>query len=433
MENNIPQGGLKRKRVFFLTSIIVILTCIISGTYYLGYLSGARETKKIIVEGIASPTSSALQDFSPFWNVWSLIKSDYVSSTAVSDNKSLMYGAIAGMVNAIGDPYTTFFNPTEAKKFTEEISGEFGGIGAEIGMNKNNELVVVAPLQGTPAQKAGLMSQDRIIAIDTMDAGAMTTDEAVSKIRGKKGTTVTLTILRSTWKETKDFPIVRDIIELPTVEFKMLGKNGDEESRGDIAYIKLDNFYEKAPQLFYNALAQAAQRDAKGLIIDLRNNPGGYLNGAVTIAGTLLPKETDIVTEAFRDSSMDHTFTSSGYEVIKNIPITVLINGGSASASEILAGALQDNKRATIMGQKSFGKGTVQEVLPVDLAGENNGMVKITIAHWLTPKGTAIDKNGIEPDIALSQPSEKDYQDNATAAEWQWVVSAAKELAKNIQ
>jgi len=266
-----------------------------------------------------------------------------------------------------------------------------------------------------------------------MDAGAMTTDEAVSKIRGKKGTTVTLTILRSTWKETKDFPIVRDIIELPTVEFKMLGKNGDEESRGDIAYIKLDNFYEKAPQLFYNALAQAAQRDAKGLIIDLRNNPGGYLNGAVTIAGTLLPKETDIVTEAFRDSSMDHTFTSSGYEVIKNIPITVLINGGSASASEILAGALQDNKRATIMGQKSFGKGTVQEVLPVDLAGENNGMVKITIAHWLTPKGTAIDKNGIEPDIALSQPSEKDYQDNATAAEWQWVVSAAKELAKNIQ
>lgn len=420
------------KKGFVFTAVIVGAAIVIGMSYWAGFSLGYRQTRTVVVQGVSNPNAGQqITDFSPFWTVWNLLKSKYVSASSTADNQQLMYGAIQGLVSSVGDPYTVFFDPKDAKDFQQEISGQFSGIGAEIGVNKDGQVVIIAPLKGTPAEKAGLMPQDAILKVNGTDTASMTVDEASNAIRGPKGTTVTLSILRKGWKTSRDFSIVRDTIQIPTLDFKMVNATGAADPNGTIAYIKLDNFYEQAPQLFYNAAYRAVADHARAIIVDLRNNPGGYLDGATAIGGLFIKQGDTIVTEAFRDASQNQTYTSQGPSILSNIPVAVLINGGSASAAEILAGALKDDRNALIMGQKSFGKGTVQQLFPISL-GTQSGLVKITIAHWITPAGHMIDKQGIEPTVVLPEPSEQAYADNPTAADQQWITAAAKALSQQI-
>lgn len=410
------------KQIAIVVAVVIIIVGGIGGGYYAGLTRGLSETKYVVVEGVKNPQpKTQTVDFTDFWNTWNILKSKYVSKAEVEDNTKLLYGAISGLVGSLNDPYTVFFSPKDAKSFNDEISGEFGGIGAEIGLNAQGKITVISPLKNTPAERAGLQAGDQILRIDDLDTAGLTPEEAAQRIRGERGTVVTLTIVRNEEPEPRTIRIVRDIIQIPTLDFQMIDHNGKESSDGTIAYLKLYNFYEKSPSLFQQAAIKAILLGSKGIILDLRNNPGGYLQAAQYIASWFLPEGAPIVTEAFQDESQNQKLFSSGPSALQDKPVVVLINKGSASASEILAGALRDNNKAIVMGEKSFGKGTVQELIPI---GNDGAMVKVTIAHWLTPNGTVIDKNGIIPDIELtvSTSTEKDTIDP-------WVVEAAKKIA----
>lgn len=406
------------KRVGFFAVIIVCVVAITGGTYYLGFVKGEQQTRNIVVQGVSDISQPGTGDFSLFWDVWNILKSRYVFQQATSDNQNLIYGAVSGLVSSLQDPYTVFFPPKEADKFNQDIQGQFGGIGAEIGLDVQNHIVVIAPLKDTPASKAGVLAGDQILAINGSSTIGLSVDQAVNQIRGDKGTKVTLTMMRDSWSAPKDIELTRDIIQTPTIDYKLINTSGQEDPNGQIAYIRLYNFYEQAPALFYQAALKASVSNVKGMVIDLRNNPGGYLDAAVSIGGWFVDKGKPIVTEEFRDKSNNQTFDSMGPSIFNKIPVVVLINKGSASASEILAGALHESNSATLVGEKSFGKGTVQELVPLG-AGS---MIKVTIAHWLTPKGNQIDKNGITPDIAVttpvastSTPAKSEYDNNVNS------------------
>jgi carboxyl-terminal processing protease len=336
-------------------------------------------------------------DFALFWSVWGLLKDKYVDSAQL-DAKKLLYGAIRGMMQATGDPYTTFFDPEENKKFNEEISGNFEGIGAELGV-KNGILTVIAPLQGTPADQAGLRAGDKIIKIDGEAAGDMNIEDAVSHIRGPKDTAVVLTIFREGSKDTQEISITRNIINVKSVKLTF--------KEGGIAEIEITKFGDDTESGFSQAIAKVSASQTKGLIIDLRNNPGGYLDSAVTIASKLLPKGKIVVIEEDASSRQDKLYTRGG-DVASELETVVLINEGSASASEILAGALKENRtNITLIGKKSFGKGSVQEFIKT----AQGTAAKITVAHWLTPNGNQINELGIKPDLEVELTNE-DYTSN---------------------
>ena len=325
------------------------------------------------------------------WQTWQIAKNHYFNAAGVKD-QDLIYGAADGVIKSLNDPYSVFFKPSDAKKFEEDVGGIFGGIGAEIGI-KNEKLVIVAPLKNTPAERAGLKSQDHIIKIDDLFTLDISIDEAVKHIRGEKGTTVILTILREGWKEPKEISIVRDFISIPTLDWKMLD-NG-------IVHIQLYNFNENAALAFYNASVSFLTQGAKGVILDLRNNPGGFLEVAVNLGGWFLDKGQIVVKEKF-SSGQEEIFRANGNSALNQIPVVVLINKGSASAAEILAGALRDNRGIKLIGEKSFGKGTVQELQNL----KDGSAVKISVAQWLLPKGDLIEKKGLEPDIEVKMSEE---------------------------
>ncbi len=391
MKKHIKEAGI-------FTAISIISVAIMGGFYYLGFIKGNEQTRNITVEGVGNINQPGTGNFGTFWDVWNTIKSKYVYQSSTEDNQKLIYGAASGLVSSLGDPYSVFFPPQDASQFNQDMTGQFGGIGAEIGANKQGQVVVIAPINGTPAYNAGIKSGDLILKIDNQVTSGLSVDEAVKKIRGKEGTQVTLTILRNGWNNTKDITITRQIINVPTIDFKMINSNGKKDPNGTIAYIRIYNFYEQSPYLFYQAAMQASANHAKGIIIDLRDNPGGYLDAAVSIGGWFVDKGKTIVTEEFRDIKNNNVFNSSGPSIFDKTPTLVIINKGSASASEILAGALKEDNGAITVGEKSFGKGTVQELIPFS----DGSMMKLTIAHWLTPKGNQIDKNGITPDIAIA-------------------------------
>lgn len=376
---------------------IVVLTG--GASFYYGYQAGTEEPNITLIRGVANldEGKETDADFSLFWDAWSVLRDKYVDSDKVTD-QDMVYGAISGMLAATGDPYSVFMPPKEADDFSQEISGEFGGIGAEIGI-RNEQLVVIAPLKNTPAEHAGLKSGDAIVKINNEGTTGLSTENAVKKIRGPKGTKVVLSVFREGWSDVRDIEIVRDTIQIPTLEWKMLNAAGKEDTNGKILYIQLYNFYEKSPLLFYQALVQAVDKNPQGVILDLRNNPGGYLDASVNIAGWFIDRGDVVVTEKFRSEEDGHTtFTAQGLPIFKDTPTVVLINEGSASASEILAGALKDNRNIKLVGKKSFGKGSVQELIPL----KANALVKMTVAHWLTPSGAVIDKNGIMPDVEVN-------------------------------
>ena len=335
-------------------------------------------------------------DFSLLWEAWHKLEENYVNPERL-DHQKMVYGAISGMVKSIDDPYTLFFSPEETKKFLEDISGSFEGIGIEIGIRKG-QLQVIAPLEGTPAQEAGVRAGDKIIKIDETLTMDLTIEEAVSLIRGPKGTELTLTIMRDEWDTPKEFKIKRDTIEIPSMKWELKENN--------IAYIELYHFSEKSHLDFQKLALEILNSSADRIILDLRNNPGGYLERAQNIAGWFLERNQTVVIEDFGSGGKQEIYKAKGNSQLKDFPLVILINQGSASASEILASALRDNRGVKLIGETSYGKGSVQKLEEL----EDGSSLKVTIANWLSPNGELITDKGLKPDIEVIMTDE-DYNE----------------------
>lgn len=377
------------------SSIVVLAIIGVIGAYGTGVSRGRNEATstpslwQATAPAIASSTAQI--DLTPFWKAVDVLNSKFVATTAsssVPSNQDKVYGAIEGLAASYGDPYTTFFPPKENSSFTEEVRGDFEGIGMEVAI-KDQTLTVVAPLKGTPAEKAGLKPGDQILKINKLATFGMTTEEAVDKIRGPRGTAVTLNIKRGT-EEPKDITVTRDTITIPTIDTKL---------RDDgVFVISLYTFSANSGPLFRDALREFILSGSDKLILDLRGNPGGYLESAVDMASFFLPAGKTVVIEDNGKKSEQIVERSKGYNIFNsNLKMVVLIDQGSASASEILAGALHEQGVAKLVGEKSFGKGSVQELVQIT----PDTSLKVTIARWLTPNGHSISQNGLEPDVKV--------------------------------
>lgn len=347
------------------------------------------------LEGNTCPPKDT--DLSLFWETWNTLESRFVDKSKL-DRQKMLYGAVSGMVSSLGDPYTVFFDPTNTKKFIDDSRGEFEGIGMEVGIKKD-QLQVVTPIEGTPAQKAGLRSGDIILKIDGKPTMNINVDEAVNMIRGPKNTEVTLNIYREEWKEARDVKLVRAVIEIPSVKWKQI--------EPDIAYIQLFQFSEKASNEFKQASLEILDSPAKKIVLDLRNNPGGYLDVAQYIAGWFLDQGQMVTVEDMGEGKPKIEYKSEGPALFGKYPVVVLINQGSASGSEILAGALRDDRGIKLVGEKSFGKGSVQQLEPL----KGGSSLKVTTAKWLTPKGDQISEKGLPADVEVKL-TPKDYEEN---------------------
>lgn len=340
--------------------------------------------------------NNASVSFNQFWDVWDLIKQDYYDQSQISD-KELVYGAIKGMVAAIGDPYTVFLTPTEQKITSDDLNGNFDGVGIQLGF-KDKALAVIAPLPGTPADRAGIQPGDIIAAIKDeqksidKSTDGMSLEEAVGIIRGKAGTKVTIAIVRDGEAKAQIIDLTREKINVPSVTLEFVG------DKKQIAHLKILKFGGETRDEWAKAVKTiSTTQGVTGIALDVRNNPGGYLQAAVDIASEFLNQGTEVVHEESSGKVIERLNTTRQGAFV-NTPVVILINGGSASASEILSGALRDQKNIQLIGDKSFGKGTVQE--PKELA--NGTGIHITIAKWLTPKGVWVHKKGLEPDIAVA-------------------------------
>lgn len=333
-------------------------------------------------------------DFDLFWDVWDTIKGNYVDQPVAETD--LLYGAMAGSVAGLGDPHSVFFDPETNSKFMEEMKGNFEGIGAEIAIKKD-QLVIVAPLADSPAAKADLKSGDKILAIDGKDTAGMNLDYAVSIIRGAKGTEVVLTISRDGWEDSKEVKVVRDTIKIDSVQWRMLDNN--------IALLEVKYLNEDTSADFNDTVMEIVNKNPSGVILDLRNDPGGYLDTAIDIASEWV-EDGVIVSEKGKGGDVI-THKANGRARLKDFKTVVLINKGSASGSEIIAGALQDYKLATLVGETSFGKGSVQTMFPLD----DGSAIKLTIARWYTPNENLIDGEGIDPDISI-ELSDEDFSND---------------------
>lgn len=387
----------KNLRALFVFSFLLIL---VAGSSSFGYILGQHNQLIPAVLKNTTPTGGANQvDFSLFWNAWNLVDQNFYGDTTKTNKR--VDGAISGMVSGLNDPYTLYLPPSEDQLFRTQIQGNFGGIGAELTV-KNSLLTVVAALAGTPADKAGLHGQDVIIQIDGKKAADYTFDEAITHIRGEKGSTVVLQIARPGQEKPLTFNIVRDTITVKSVDSSDLG--ADKQ----YAYIKVNQFGDDTETAFSDALKAAVANKKKGIIIDLRNNPGGLVKAVTDMIGFVIPAKPigDPVLQSRvalieRDKKgAEHQEESSTDPIADQTPMVILVNEGSASASEIFAGAMKDYKRAMVVGVKTFGKGSVQNLFGLP----NGGSVKITVAKWFTPLGTGIDGTGITPDVVVELP-----------------------------
>ncbi|MEK7546773.1 MAG: S41 family peptidase [Patescibacteria group bacterium] len=384
-----------KKIVWWVLAAVAAAAFIASG-FALGFRSGEMFPQTIIVKELTNTFSGqpSAVNFGTFWQAWEAVNNNYLRADKIgAQNK--VYGAISGLVESLKDPYSIFLSPNDNEKFQQDVQGNFGGIGAEIGVKKN-QIVIVAPLKDTPASKAGLKPGDIILKVNSTSTDGMAVDEAVRMIRGPENTEVTLSILRDDWDQPKDFKITRGTITVPTLDFAM--------KDGEVAYVQLYSFNANAGYLFYEAASKAFSGGAKGMILDLRNNPGGYLEVAVDLGGWFLPKNTLIVKEESRDGNIEE-LRANGNGALADFPVVVLINGGSASAAEILAGALHDDRGIKLIGEKSFGKGTVQRLISL----ADGSTIKLTIAHWVLPNGKILENEGLDPDIEVKMTDE-DFQ-----------------------
>lgn len=386
----------------YMRTKLVLSLIFAGGIFYGGYTLGLSNYnwESVVakqVAGTAVPQDIEKADFAPMWKAWAIldqkIAPSKASSTKVVTEQDKVWGAIQGLAASFGDPYTTFFPPQEAKAFAESVKGSFGGVGMEVTM-KDKIITVVAPLKGTPAERAGIKANDRIVKIDGTSTVNMSLDKAVSMMHGDPGTIVKLTILRESERREIELTITRAIIEIPTIE---------TELQDGVFVIHLFSFTENSAVKFRDALLEFGKLYDVGktnkLVIDLRSNPGGYLESAVDIASFFLPEGKEIVREVGNREYGEKVYRSRGFDVFKdgNLKLAILIDGGSASASEIVASALRDHEKAILVGEKSFGKGSVQELIPIT----DDTSLKVTIARWLTPKGVSISDGGILPDIVV--------------------------------
>lgn len=391
----IPMNLIKKN---FGTVVAVILVAIIFFSF--GYYKGKDESSVLISS--SEVTNKTLGqplgvDFAPFWKAWSVLDDKFVpssTSTETVTNQDKVWGAIQGLASSYGDPYTVFFPPVQSELFESDVRGNFEGVGMEV-VSQDGILTVVAPLKGSPAEKAGILSGDKIISIDDKSTANLSTDEAVKYIRGPKGTTVRLTVFREGETEPRVIKVTRDVIDIPTINTKDLG-NG-------IFKIDLYNFSATSPNLFRRALREFVESGDNKLILDLRGNPGGYLEAAIDMASWFLPSGKVVVRENFGEGKEETIYRSKGYDVFSDkLKFVILVDEGSASASEILAGALSEHGKAILVGEKTFGKGSVQEL--VNITADTS--LKVTIARWLTPNGLSISKQGITPEYVIKRTQE---------------------------
>jgi carboxyl-terminal processing protease len=339
-----------------------------------------------------TPTPAASEtDLSQFWKVWQLLDEKFVSASSTENvtTQEKIEGAIKGLVKSYGDPYTVFMPPSDANMFEEDISGNFGGVGMEVGL-RDGLVTVIAPLPNTPASEAGIVAKDVIVEIDGKSTEGLSIDEAVRLIRGEEGTVVTLKLYREGEVEMLEKKVTRANITIPTVE---------TEKKGDVYIISLYSFNALAESKMREALEAYAKSGAKKLIVDVRGNPGGYLQSAVSIASYFIPAGKTIVRENFGEGLQEELYRSQGKTLGEFAPdeMLVLVDGGSASASEILAGALQEHGVAKLLGDQTFGKGSVQELVSL----KDGSSLKVTVARWFTPNGISISEGGLTPDIVV--------------------------------
>jgi carboxyl-terminal processing protease len=404
------------RRVFLIFSLVVI-----SGLS--GFWAGRqriavefRDSQPTVKVERAVPPGKENIDFSLFWTVWDRLNGSYLEKKSL-DPRQMVYGAISGMVSALGDPYTVFLPPTENKEAKEDLSGAFEGVGIQLGY-KDSKLAVIAPLTGSPAEKAGVKAGDLILKITDEKKGAdketagMSLPEAVTLIRGPKGTVVKLELSREGGEKPFTLSLTRETIVVKSVEVTFL----ESSKPGMVAHLKLLRFGERTNQEWQEAVEKIQKfknsnaQNFKGVVLDLRNNPGGFLNGAVDIASEFLPEGIVVWQDKGNDGKESFSVNRKGQ--LTDVPLVVLVNNGSASASEIVAGALREKERARLVGEKTFGKGTIQEAQ--ELSG--GAGLHITIARWLLPSGKSIDKEGLKPDFEV-KPDEKDLPAEASAKE----------------
>ncbi len=382
--------------------------------FFVGFYIGSGSSQEFVkirgLEGKEAPADLSA-DFSPFWRVWNLIDEKYVppdleiAEDSVSGQERV-WGAIKGLVHSLGDPNSVFLTPRELEIFEEEINGAFEGVGMEVGL-REGFLTVIAPLKSTPAYRAGIKAGDQIFKIDGKETVNLSVEEAVGMIRGKRGTMVSLVLFREGVREPIEVNLTRETIDIPIL---------DTEWAGDVFIIRLYNFSGNAQSAFREALREFIQTTHSGdrkMILDLRGNPGGFLGASVDIASWFLPAGKIVIKEDFGGRRDDLIHRSRGYNIFGNdLKMAVLIDGGSASASEILAGALQEHGVAKIFGSQSFGKGSVQELVRVT----PDTSLKVTVARWVTPNGKSISLGGLTPDIeviALDEESSENDTDHA--------------------
>ena len=387
-----------------LIGLVVIIPC----AFLMGFWRGEMKCE------ICSPEDI---DFTLFWKSYYKLQEKFVDLEKF-DSQKVLYGAIAGMTKSLDDPYTTFFNPEEAKVFMDDVVGEFEGVGMEIGM-REGQLTVIAPLEGTPAQKAGLRAGDKIIKIDDTFSQGIDINEALKLIRGVKGTEVSFSILRENQEELKEFKVTRAVIEVPSLKLEIIENN--------IAHLNIYQFSDNTNSDFKKVASEILKSPAQKIILDLRSNPGGYLQVASDVAGWFLEKGKVIVIESPKNEIEDFDenmveYKSKGPESLLDYPIVILINQGTASGAEILAGALRDNRGIQLIGETSFGKGCVQEIANMD----NGSILKITVANWFTPNGELISNKGLEPDVKIEMTDE-DYNQGKDPQ-----LEKAIEIIKNI-
>ncbi|MEK7581277.1 MAG: S41 family peptidase [Patescibacteria group bacterium] len=350
-------------------------------------------------------------DFSLFWNVFDTLPKKYLDKDSV-DGQKMLYGAISGMVRSLGDPYTAFLDPKQNESIRSEIAGSYEGIGIQLGFDKDKRLAVIAPLRGTPAEKEGIQAKDLILKIDDKDTFDMTLPEAVDLIRGQAGTNIKMQFLREGADKPYDKTLTRAKIDVKTVnvDYRQSFSANKENKGKQVAVIEVSRFGEKTDEEWDKAVGEVLTRGVSGVIVDMRNNPGGLLSSSLHLAGEFI--RGTVVQQEFSDGSKNSLPADHAGRLLK-MPMVVLVNGGSASAAEIFSGAMQDNKRAKLVGEKTFGKGTVQDV--IELPGGSG--LHITIARWLTPKGNSIHHVGITPDIIVERADNEKEQNKDSQLE----------------
>jgi len=384
-----------KKLIFSLLIILISFSSGFATNDFIRSLDGKENITGLANLNIGSENEIEKKaDFNIFWDAWKVVEDKY--NLEPLDYQEMVYGAVEGMVYSLGDPYTVFMNPEESEIFNEDMKGSFSGIGAEIGF-RDKLLTVIAPLKDSPAENAGILPGDKILKVDGEEIIGVNIDKAVSLIRGEKGTKVLLTIARDELDEFKDIEIIRDTIILKTVEWEIMESN--------IAYIKISQFKEETTFELDDKIDDILAIDPQGIIIDLRNNTGGYVGTVKEVAGRFLDRGEVVFIEDYGDEKNIHK--TIGSKRFFNVPIVVLMNEGSASASEILAGALRDNMDVKLVGKKTFGKGSVQELKYL----KDGSSIKITVAEWLTPNGTIINNNGVEPDFDIEITTD-DYEND---------------------